>query len=496
VRPFRESLMPFLAASENVLPASVATATATIQSRVRGWMIGTIDAVILVYLVSLAVLVLTGGVNTGWLRIEHPTKPILTLLLFVPVRIALGGQSSLLRPVRSLLDAARRLLIFGSARVGPAVRDAFFAFAATVPPMVAVSFFVNVLFSSARPQGFTLPFKYAKVAETFAAWDSWWYFDIARRGYYFLSDQQSSVPFFPLYPLAMRVLAWAFGGSEQALWVSGIAISCVSFFAGLVVLHRLTERICNDRETARRTILYLAVYPFSFFLTRVYPSGLFFLLTVLAVDAANSSRWWRAGLWGALATLTRPHGILIAVPLVLMAMRGGGARHFAPRLVALAPIPAALVGFSAYIASLTGDPLAWLHSERAWGYSLWQAPWQQLLVLFGDIEQRGFYMYFFSSPLAPFRLFHGAIAIFLLILIPTIFRRLGVALGAYVLVNLLVPLSSNALEGIGRYAAAWFPVFIVMGMVQSPRVREAILVTSSLLLALFVGLFVTWQPIY
>jgi hypothetical protein len=486
--------MPPLIASERALPG--ATATVSTLSRVRKWTVGVVDAVILVYGMSLAVLMLTGGLDAGWLHIQHAAKPILILLLFVPVRIALGDQSWLLRPLRAMRDAARPVLTSSVARLPPAVRDALFACAATVPAMCGVSFLVNVLFASGRPRPFTLPFAYAKFAETFAAWDSGWYFDIAKRGYFFLPDQQSSVPFFPLYPLAMRTLASVFGGSDQAIWISGIVISCVSFIAGLVVLHTLTERICGDREVARRTVLFLAVYPFSFFLTRVYPGGLFFLLTVLAISAAFSSRWRQAGLWGALATLTRPHGILIALPLIVLAIRGGTVRQIAMRIVALAPIPAALAGFSLYVAHLTGDPLAWLHAERAWGYSLWQAPWQQLLVLFGDIGQRGLYLYFFSSPLAPFRLFHGAIALALLMLVPTIFRRLGVALGAYVLVNLLVPLSSNALEGIGRYAAAWFPIFMVMGMVGSPRIREAILVTSSLLLALFVGLFVTWQPIY
>jgi hypothetical protein len=116
--------------------------------------------------------------------------------------------------------------------------------------------------------------------------------------------------------------------------------------------------------------------------------------------------------------------------------------------------------------------------------------------LLAQIEEDGLYWYFFSSELAPYRLFHGTVAIFLLMMIPAIFRRLGVPLGAYALVNLLIPLSGNALEGIGRYAAAWFPVFIVMGMWQSARLREAILITWSFLLALFVGLFVTWRPIY
>ena len=57
---------------------------------------------------------------------------------------------------------------------------------------------------------------------------------------------------------------------------------------------------------------------------------------------------------------------------------------------------------------------------------------------------------------------------------------LGLALGAYVAVSLYVPLSGNALEGIGRYAATLFPVFMLLGsVVRSRRVHEAILIGSA-----------------
>jgi hypothetical protein len=39
---------------------------------------------------------------------------------------------------------------------------------------------------------------------------------------------------------------------------------------GLAVLHRLTERMLGGREIARRTVLYVAVFPFAYFFTQVY----------------------------------------------------------------------------------------------------------------------------------------------------------------------------------------------------------------------------------
>jgi hypothetical protein len=93
-------------------------------------------------------------------------------------------------------------------------------------------------------------------------------------------------------------------------------------------------------------------------------------------------------------------------------------------------------------------------------------------------------------------LFHGVVALFLLACVPTVFTRLGAPLGCYVLVSLLVPLSGNALSGIGRYGAVLFPVFMMLATIESRRMHEALPIIWSLFLALFVGLFVTWHPIY
>jgi hypothetical protein len=81
-------------------------------------------------------------------------------------------------------------------------------------------------------------------------------------------------------------------------------------------------------------------------------------------------------------------------------------------------------------------------------------------------------------------------------LVPTIFRRLGAAMGVYVLVSLLVPLSSNTLEGLGRYASVLFPAFIAVGSMTTTRAHEALVMVSLVFRTLMLCFFVTWQPIY
>ena len=343
------------------------------------------------------------------------------------------------------------------------------------------AFLANLLFPPARPRPFAMPFESAKLAETFAAWDSGWYFDIAQRGYYWNPSGQSSLAFFPLYPMLMRALAWPFGGSDRALWTAGIVLSYACLFLGLAVLHRLTARTFGDRETARRTVLYVAVFPFAYFFTQVYTESLFLLTSVSAVAAAVASRWGWAGLFGALAALTRPNGILIAVPLGLLALAGRPRiAELARRAAALALVPLGFGAFCAFAYRLSGDPLGWLRAQAQWGYTVGNRPWVELMRLLDGLEKHGLYGYFFSDPLAPYYFLHGMVALAFVALTPSIFTRVGPALGAYVAVSLYVPLSGNALEGIGRYAATLFPAFMLLGTIQSRRVHEAILIGSAL----------------
>ena len=450
------------------------------------------SAVGLLYLVS-------GGFDLGFLSVRRFSKPFLLLLVLASLRAAIPRSSWL---PRLLADAARRVRDRAAIldRRTPWAAAAFDALVAVLTVHLlpkGTAFLAHVLFPAARPRPFPMPFEAAKFAETFAAWDSGWYFDIAQRGYYWSASGQSSIAFFPLYPMLMRALAWPFGGGDRALWIAGIALSYACLFLGLAVLHRLTAKTFGDRETARRTLLYIAVFPFAYFFTQVYTESLFLLTSVSAVAAAVASRWGWAGLFGALAALTRPNGILIAFPLGLLALAGRPRlAELMRRAAALALVPLGFGAFCAYAFRLTGDPLAWLHAQAQWGYTVGNRPWGELMRLLDGLERQGLYGYFFSDPLAPYYFLHGMVALAFVALTPSVFTRVGAALGAYVAVSLYLPLSGNALEGIGRYAATLFPVFMLLGTITSRRVHEAILIGSALVLSLLTSLFAGFYPIY
>lgn len=456
-----------------------------------------LDLLIVFYAVGLVLIALRGGGDLGIVSFHRAEKPLLALLLLVPLRAAIGDPSWLATLTRMTLHRLKVRWTDLRVRLPEAVLDSLAAVIAVQPATVLAAFLANLTFEPAIPRGFSMPFSNVKFVEVFAAWDSGWYWDIAMRGYYFRPDAQSSIAFFPLYPVLMRFAAAPFGGSASATWVAGIVVAFAANVLALIEIHRFAERIFGSREIARRTVLYITVFPWSLFLGHVYAESIFLLTSVLALSRAYDRRWVQAGVWGALATLTRPNGVLIGVPLALLACRDRPSiRQVMRRAVALAPIPIALTGFCAYVFMLTGNPFGWMSAQSHWGYSLGHAPWQQLQRVIAVFIENGPYQYFFTSDIAVVELLQAATAIAFVALTPLVFRRLGAAMGTYVLVSLLVPLSSNTLEGLGRYASVLFPVFLLVAAATTVRMHEVIIIVSLVLRTLLVCLFVTWQPIY
>ncbi len=60
-------------------------------------------------------------------------------------------------------------------------------------------------------------------------WDANWYLSIARDGYFYVPGSQSSVAFFPAYPLVLRAVGVVVGDLVVAgmlvTWVSGLGVA-------------------------------------------------------------------------------------------------------------------------------------------------------------------------------------------------------------------------------------------------------------------------------
>lgn len=141
--------------------------------------------------------------------------------------------------------------------------------------------------------------------------DTLWFLRIAEHGY----DRPMSVIFYPLYPLAIRIGSWVLPPIVAALLVSLIA--AFFFFWGLL---RLAGSELPD--TRRLYVLSLVlVWPTSFILFAGYAESLTLALVVWAIVLGREGRWGPATVCGLLAGLSRPTGVLVAIPLIVLALR-------------------------------------------------------------------------------------------------------------------------------------------------------------------------------
>ncbi|MEJ2749910.1 MAG: mannosyltransferase family protein [Anaerolineae bacterium] len=335
--------------------------------------------------------------------------------------------------------------------------------------------------------------------------DSQHYLRIARQGY--ANEAESVFP--PLYPLAVRALGSLAGGGPVANLTAAILISNLAFLGLLILLHRITEAELGPK-LATRTLVYLTIFPTGFFLLAPYTESLFILLAVGSIWAARKGRFWLAGGLGLLASLTRLTGWILVIPLVYEWWRQNSGKwqvasgkwqvsritHHVSRFTFHELFATALPGLGTAVFLLwrwwAGLPSLAVIYEQYW-FQTTGFPGQDLgtavnTFFFGGTARAG-----------EFTLVIDFLVVFFL-LGTTIwtFRRLGATYGLYsalLLLFMLLPASENykPLYSFSRYALAFFPTFMLLGLAgERPWLNRLILYPSIILYLYFSGQFFIW----
>jgi hypothetical protein len=354
----------------------------------------------------------------------------------------------------------------------------------------------KVLFPLVGQQVFTVLDREHLFWDSFARHDSGWYFGIARYGYEFVQGGRSNLAFFPLYPMLMRYLAIAMGGGRTKVYMAGIIISWVAFIVACVLLYRLARHFVSDAD-AERAVTYAAAFPFAFFYGVVYSEALYLMLSLAAFLAFRNRRWLLGGLAGAALSATRVNGILALPALAWVAWIAAGDDRTERRraLLGVALVPLGLAIYSSFVFSLSGSFIEWMISITRWGYYPGGPPWTALLDLIVPMLTEP-YRYLTEAPGAPYHLLNGLAALFAIAMLPAVKKRMGWPYVLYIVMNLWLPLSSGVLEGLGRYTAVLFPLFIAIPTLPSIVGRQMVLISFATLYMLCRALFTNLHPMY
>ncbi len=369
------------------------------------------------------------------------------------------------------------------------IRDILWLFLMTRLLLLVITYIAYILLTA--PKYSTTGVDVQALLSAWNHWDAANYVRIAQFGY----QTRYDTAFFPLFPVMIRVLAFPFSGGAYLL--AGTLISNAALLGTLCILYQLALDFGGE-EVARRTLLYLCIFPTAFFFFAAYNESLFLLLSSGVFLALRRQHWWLAGLLGLLATLTRSAGIILVAPYLCEVWVS---RHGLPtpatwlstirRALPVLLVPIGLLLYSLYCWHIVGSPLAFATVQSHWGRALaW--PWEGLIKDIGEI---------FWLPFGSFYQVHDLLDLSATIgfLTLTVFawRRLRASYALWTTLLVLYVLLSPGITTIDplvsnqRFILEMFPLFITLAILGSeyPRLHQSILLIFPVLLATLSILF-------
>jgi hypothetical protein len=179
--------------------------------------------------------------------------------------------------------------------------------------------------------------------------------------------------FFPFYSILVWVVNRITGLS---MLVGGSILTCLLTVWAAILSWPLFD---NKFRAYFLFCFFLFLGPFSYYFSTLYTEALFILLTASGFVLLKQRDYVAAGATGALMSATRSTGLLFAAAILIAAFQnhlkdggtiGGFFRTLWKRtdlLLAVALVPVGICCFAIYLWFHSGDALAFVHIQRAWG---------------------------------------------------------------------------------------------------------------------------------
>ncbi len=328
---------------------------------------------------------------------------------------------------------------------------------------------------------------------------------VARSRKYTEWDANAKYAFFPLYPLSIALFHLVLP-LHLAAFLGGNVISGLAFLA----LYALVFTYFDDKALAFRTLALLVFYPFAAFYQAYFSEGLFLLIAVLSFYLLKKNHVALAVLCGALLALTRPTGVAILVPLLVLAVKQGlpAQTRIAKRAqklkrqatIQLSAIdwtrfrwvcltPLGIIPYLLYNYLQTGHWNYFVLVERRWGFE-------------GSAFLGNFLNNVFVTGVNFFKLkflsdhncqFDYLMMLTVLLLLFLSYKRLPLELWAFSALQWCIPLVVKDLMSFSRYMSISFPLFLYLAGVKRRAVFWVLLACFAAGALLVEGRMVTWH---
>lgn len=317
-----------------------------------------------------------------------------------------------------------------------------------------------------------------------ANFDGVYYLLIAEKGY------TVNPGFFPLFPIIINLFTSLFGSTVEFDPIQYfIALFLVTSFSlcGLFVFYKLIE-IDHKNNIAIWSIIFILLFPTSFFLAAIYSESLFLLLLMLSFYFARKKKWLLASIFALLLTITRPIGIAI-FPALLYEFYINEKTLVKAKVLALFSIPLGLISYSMYNLQKWGDLFYFIHAQgnfqnnREVGNIVLfpQTIFRYIKILLTVSPQQ---YEWFVAILEFSAFFFASIMLYI-----AWKKKIRFSYLIFSVIALLIPASTGTFSGLPRYILPLFPIFICLALVKNKTFKTLYISISTILLFLLLMLF-------
>jgi hypothetical protein len=259
---------------------------------------------------------------------------------------------------------------------------------------------------------------------------------------------------------------------------AAILLSFVFGAIATVLVWKVCIRLIGP-DRANRAVALFVFFPGAFVLSMAYAETVMIAAAAACLLLLLDRRWVLAGLAGAVATATRPNGIIVLIACVAVAVVAIERRREWRALSAPALAACGVGSFFGYLWIRTGHLMAWFESERVM--------WHDHFSIGAPILRR--FQHLISAP--PTSLDSGQLndliacigIVFVAVALVLVLRSgWPLSVRAYTVAALVIPAMSNAVGPRPRMLLAAFPLAALAAERLSTRAYYVVLSTSVVLL--------------
>ena len=343
------------------------------------------------------------------------------------------------------------------------------------------------------------PFEFEKACQVWGRMDGYRYLDIAQYGYIGEGEYNRviNIAFYPLYPFIVRLFSYLlrpFCELQTAIAASAVIVSNLLFIFAVFIFYRLMRMDYGEKQCFC-ALKYLIIFPFSFFYAITYTESLFLLLSVLVFYFARKRKWTWCGIIGALASFSRPQGILLIIPVLYeyyinMALPKFRLREFFQSLrwsvIWIFLMPMGFIGYLIINKVVSGSFFGYLvHQKEYWNQQFGFFA-RNIANMFNQIMHGG---NFAESAIC---WIPQIIVFFLsLVLLAFSYKKMRNSYFIYTFFYLFVSFSPTALISIPRYVMTAFPLYFRVGNLYKYKYLDLLISFVCIFLLCFFALLFT-----